>query len=68
MDVAVNTSILTLAGYQMAMARRALAAPLDILVSDLIGVLTGALTAELRESPSSVAQGTPGKARPARSG
>jgi AcrR family transcriptional regulator len=45
-DMAVNTSILTLAGYQMAMARGDLVAPIDLLLADLIDVLTGALTAE----------------------
>jgi hypothetical protein len=43
-DIAV-TSILTLASYQLAMARQSLAAPLDVLVPDLVEVLTGALTA-----------------------
>jgi AcrR family transcriptional regulator len=51
-DIAVNTSILTLAGYQISMANSVHLAPLDILVADLIDVLTGALTAAARANPS----------------
>jgi AcrR family transcriptional regulator len=50
-DVAVNTSIMTLAGYQMAMARGDLEAPLELLLSDLIDMLTGALTAGWTDGP-----------------
>jgi AcrR family transcriptional regulator len=45
-DIVLDTNVLTLAGYQLAMARGALRAPLELLVEDLIDVLTCVLTAE----------------------
>jgi AcrR family transcriptional regulator len=44
-DMAITTHILTLAGYQLAMTRGTLDAPIALLVSDLVDVLTGGLTA-----------------------
>jgi AcrR family transcriptional regulator len=45
-DIALNTSILTLAGYQKALSRGTLEGHLDVLVSDLVSLLAGALSAD----------------------